>query len=398
MGKNLAEMADPRDVTGPLPRVPREAAEIRRRGEELLDDVAARSRADLRARLNRLRAAAPLIAQAALAAGIAWYLATRVSDEASPPFFAPVAAVVSLGAALGQRLRRTVELVLGVALGVGVADLLIAQIGSGTAQLVLVVALAMSAAVLLDGGQLLVIQAANSSVLVATLVPPDGGLGGVDRFRDALIGGAVGLVIGLFLLPLDPLAVARRATLPVTEALSGGLADVAAALRTRDHDAGLASLTTLRGTDPLVRTMTTAVATSDEIARIAPVRWRARDRFSSYADAAPQLDLAVRNARVLARRATVLLRSGQPFPPQLADAVSALAEGARAVGPLLGGSGEARAARRLLVDAYATARGAQGPDSPVVELVLIAQIRSTAYDLLRATGLNRVDTLALIDG
>lgn len=392
-------MADPRDVTGPLPRVPREAAEIRRRGEELLDDVAARSRADLRVRLGRLRAAAPLIGQAALGAGIAWYLASRVSDAAEPPFFAPVAAVVSLGAALGQRLRRTVELVLGVALGVGVADLLIAQIGSGTAQLVLVVALAMSAAVLLDGGQLLVIQAANSSVLVATLVPADGGgLGGVDRFRDALIGGVVGLVIGLFLLPLNPLAVARRATVPVTEAMARGLDGVAAALRAGDHDAGLASLRALRGADPLVRAMTTAVATSEEIARIAPVRWRARDRFSAYADAAPQLDLAVRNARVLARRATVLLRSAQPVPTGLADAVSALAAGARTVGAQLGEPTEPRAARRLLVDAYATARGAQGPDTPVLELVLIAQIRSTAYDLLRATGLNRVDTLALIDG
>lgn len=392
-------MADPRDVTGPLPRVPRDAAEIRRRGEELLDDVAARSRADLRARLVRLRAAAPLIGQAALGAGIAWYLATQVSDEAEPPFFAPVAAVVSLGAALGQRLRRTVELVLGVAVGVGIADLLISQIGSGTAQLVLVVALAMAAAVVLDGGQLLVIQAANSSVLVATLVPvDDSGLGGLDRFRDALIGGLVGLVIGLFLLPLNPLAVAKRATVPVTEALARGLADVAAALRAVDHDAGLASLTTLRATDPLVRVMTTAVATSEEIARIAPVRWRARDRFSAYADAAPQLDLAVRNARMLARRATVLLRSNEPFPPDLADAVSALADGARLVGELLGEPAEPRAARRRLVDAYATARGAQDPHSPMVVLVLIAQIRSTAYDLLRATGLNRVDTLALIDG
>ena len=215
-------MVDPRDVTGPLPRVPREAAEIRRRGEELLEDVAVRSRADLRTRLGRLRTAAPLIAQAALAAGIAWYLANRISDDPDPPFFAPIAAIISLGAALGQRLRRTLELVLGVALGVGVADLLIAQIGSGTAQLVLVVALAMSAAVLLDGGQLLVIQAATSSVLVATLVPADGSLDGVDRFRDALIGGAVGIVIGLFLLPLNPLAVAKRATLPVTEVWPAG--------------------------------------------------------------------------------------------------------------------------------------------------------------------------------
>lgn len=391
-------MADPRDVTGPLPRVPREAAEIRRRGEELLDDVAARSREDLRARLNRLRIAAPLIGQAALAAGIAWYLANQVSDDPDPPFFAPVAAVISIGSALGQRLRRTLELVFGVALGVGVADLLIDQIGSGTAQLVLVVALAMSAAVLLDGGQLLVIQAATSCVLVATLVPADGSLGGVDRFRDAMIGGAVGIVIGLVLLPLNPLAVAKRATLPVTDGLAGGLDDVAAALRTRDHDAGLASLSRLRGMDPVVASMKTAVATSEEIARFAPVRWRTRDRFGAYSDAAPQLDYAVRNGRVLARRSTVMLRAGQDFPPELADAVTALADAARSVGAFLSEPADPQVTRRLLVNAYATARGVQGPQTSVLVLVLIAQIRSVAYDLLRATGLDRVDTLALLDG
>ncbi len=389
---------DPRDVTGPLPRVPREAAEIRRRGEELLEDVAARSRADLRTRLGRLRTAAPLIAQAALAAGIAWYLANRISDDSDPPFFAPIAAVISLGAALGQRLRRTLELVLGVALGVGVADLLIAQIGSGTAQLVLVVALAMSAAVLLDGGQLLVIQAATSSVLVATLVPADGSLGGVDRFRDALIGGAVGIVIGLFLLPLNPLAVAKRATLPVTDGLAGGLEQVAAALRARDLDAGRESLTRLRGMDRLVASMTTAVATSEELARFAPVRWRTRDRFGAYTDAAPQLDYAVRNSRVLARRATVLLRTEQNFPPELADAVAALAGASRSVGRQLTEPTDPRESRRLLVDAYATARGAQQPDAGMAVLVLIAQVRSVVYDLLRAGGLNRVDALALLDG
>src|SRR2546427_8910001 len=47
------------------------------------------------------------------------------------PFFAPVAAVVCLGTTLGQRLRRTIELIVGVGLGVGVGDLLISAIGTG---------------------------------------------------------------------------------------------------------------------------------------------------------------------------------------------------------------------------------------------------------------------------
>lgn len=395
-------MVDPRDVTGPLPRVPRASDDIRRRGEELLEDVAARSRANVRTRVGRLKIAAPLIAQSAVAAGIAWFLAQHIgelfNDDAPPPIFAPVAAVVSLGSALGQRLRRTVELVIGVALGVGIGDLLIEVIGSGTWQLALIVALAMTAAVLLDGGQLLVIQAATSSVLVATVVTPDGSLGGVDRFRDTLVGGAVGMAVALLLLPLNPLAVAQRAVKPVTEGLAAGLDAVGKALRDHDIDAGLAALTATRALEAQVGTMKTAVDTSEEIARVAPMRWRSRDRFGVYSEAAPQLDYAVRNGRVLARRATVLLRGQDACPPQLIDAVLALGEAVRAVGAELGEAGEPTGSRRKCVEAYAFARGAQQPDSPVMHLVLIAQIRSIAYDLLRATGLNRVDALALLDG
>ena len=42
------------------------------------------------------------------------------------PFFAPIAAVVSLGTSYGQRLRRVAEVTLGVAIGVFVGDLLTA--------------------------------------------------------------------------------------------------------------------------------------------------------------------------------------------------------------------------------------------------------------------------------
>ncbi len=65
------------------------------------------------------------------------------------PFFAPIAAVVSLNGA--RRMRRAVELVVGVSVGVGVGDLLISVIGSGPWQIGLVVALAMTTAVWLDG-------------------------------------------------------------------------------------------------------------------------------------------------------------------------------------------------------------------------------------------------------
>ncbi|HEX3826405.1 MAG TPA: FUSC family protein [Sporichthyaceae bacterium] len=391
-------MIDRRDVTGPLPRVPRDAAEIRRRGEVLLDEVAARSRADLRARLARLRIAAPLIAQSAVAAGGAWYLARLIGRGSGPPFFAPVAAVVSIGSALGQRLRRTVELVLGVSLGVGIGDVIARAIGNGTAALVVIVALAMAAAVLLDGGQLLVMQAGTSSVLVATLLPSGGGIAGLDRCGSALIGGGVGILVSLVLMPLNPLRVARAAVDPVLDGTSRGLEATADALAAADTDAGLAALHDLRALNPAIVQMSTALATCAEIARVAPIRWRSRDRFESYATAAPQLDYAVRNARVLARRATVLLRTEHSCPPQLVESVRLLAQATRRVGAWLGEGTEPRECRGLLVETFAQARAATRPDSPEAVIVMIAQLRSVAYDLLRATGLDRVQALELLEG
>jgi uncharacterized membrane protein YgaE (UPF0421/DUF939 family) len=385
------------EVTGPLPRVPRDAAEIRRRGEALLDEMTERSRADVRTRLARLRMAAPLIMQAAVAAGLSWRLALWIGAGSGPPFFAPVAAVVSVGFAIGQRLRRTVELVIGVSLGVGLADLLIRGIGNGTAQLMLVVALATAAAVLLDGGQLLVTQAATSSVLVVVLVPAHHGVAGLDRCVNALIGGAVGMAVGLLLLPLNPITLARRTTLPVTQGMADGLAATAAALRSADVDAAMAALAALRGMTAKVTAMTNAVATSDEIARIAPMRWHVRERFGGYVEAAPQLDYAVRNSRVLARRSTVVLRLGHVVPPALAEAVASLAGAARSLGEELGSEREPTISRHLLLDAYATARGSLAPDTPQTVVVVIAELRAVVYDLLRATGLNRVDALALLD-
>jgi len=154
-------------------------------------------RDELMRRLSRWRSTAVPIVQAALAAGLSWLVAVHVVDHRAP-FFAPVAAVVCLGMTLGQRLRRTIELIVGVGLGVGVGDLLISAIGTGPWQIALVVALAMSVAVLLDGGAVITGQAAVSAILVATLCLP-GATSGVNRLVDGLIGGATGLlVVGLF--------------------------------------------------------------------------------------------------------------------------------------------------------------------------------------------------------
>src|SRR6185436_15107834 len=130
---------------------------LSQRGEVLLDEAADRSRTGVRRRKESLLAAARPILHTSVAAALAWFVATEVVGH-HRPFFAPVAAVVTLGLTLGQRRRRALEVAVGVAVGIGIADALVIAIGTGTLQVAVVVALAMTAALLLGGGPLLATQ------------------------------------------------------------------------------------------------------------------------------------------------------------------------------------------------------------------------------------------------
>src|SRR3712207_3857441 len=112
-----------------------------------------------RSGIYRLRGGWWQILQTAVAAGAAWFLAILILGHERPEF-APIAAVISLGLAVGQRSRRVVELTIGVAFGVAIADLLVSVIGAGPVQSGIVVALAMVVAVFLGRGDLGVNEAA----------------------------------------------------------------------------------------------------------------------------------------------------------------------------------------------------------------------------------------------
>lgn len=99
---------------------------------------------------ERLRTYLIVAVQAGLAAGLSWTLAHTLLHNPQP-LFAPAAAVGTIAAAIGNRVRRTVELLVGVILGVLAGDLIIQLIGSGPVQTGLVVALAISVAVVFRG-------------------------------------------------------------------------------------------------------------------------------------------------------------------------------------------------------------------------------------------------------
>ncbi len=104
------------------------------------------------------RCVAALVVQTGLAAGLSWFVAVHLFGHRTP-LFAPVAAIVCIDMALGQRLRRAIELIVGASPGVGVGALLISAIGKGPWQIGVVVALTTSGAVLVDGRAVINVQA-----------------------------------------------------------------------------------------------------------------------------------------------------------------------------------------------------------------------------------------------
>jgi uncharacterized membrane protein YgaE (UPF0421/DUF939 family) len=365
-----------------------------------VSDGAAGWRAGLAARLGpapeRLRAAGWPVAQTALAAGAAYLIAEQVFGY-SRPFYAGVATVISLGVSPGQRPRRAIELTAGVAVGTAVADLLVLGLGTGSLQLVLVIALAMAVGVALGGGTILVNQAAVAAILVVTLTPPDGGVIVLDRFVQALIGGTTGLLVGQVLFPVDPLRRSARMARPLFRELGAVFTATANALGAGDLARAEAALEDARALDGRVRGLLDTVDAAMETARSAPLRRSARDQLADQRTIAEQIDLAVRNARSLARGAVAVLRHNRSAPRGLSEAVAELAYAVEALGEAFEDPEQIGEARRQAT-AAALRASAVLDDLTAVRLgVVIGHVRATAVDLLRGTGLDLQEALTAVD-
>jgi uncharacterized membrane protein YgaE (UPF0421/DUF939 family) len=369
-----------------LRRRTRDAPTLSDRAAPLIEEATERSRVSWGTRVERLRLAWRSILQASVAAAIAWLIATEVLGHPRP-FFAPVSAIITLGITVGQRPQRAAEVAIGVALGIAVADLLVMEIGTGTAQLALVVGLATSAAIFLGSGQMLATQAAVSAALVATLQPPTDGFS-FARFTDALVGGGVALVINAVLLPARPLDLMRRASAPLLEELASVLDDVAVAVERRERELAVAALARARSIDEFAARFDDAVEISRETTRYAPPRRRARGAVESYADAAARIDLAVRNVRVLARGVIRALSLDENVPPEIAESLRDLAAAVRALPDALDDEGAAAAVHDPAVRAAAEATLVLERTGNMSVSVIVGQIRSTAADLLAATGMS----------
>src|SRR5918997_1058198 len=208
------------------------------------------ARRHLRTARLRLRGSMLPIVQNAIAAVAAWSLAVALLPDPRPAF-AAIAAVIAVGVTHGERAGRALQLVGGVVLGITVASLLISVIGTGAWQIGVLVVLAMATAMVLGGGELLVVESAVSAILLVALDPGAAEGFSPNRILEGAIGGGVALIVSSVIFPPDP------------------------------------ALVDPRGIDELIRSVEDEVSTGRETARFTPPRRSSRALLDRYARSMP---------------------------------------------------------------------------------------------------------------
>lgn len=341
--------------------------------------------------VRRLRERWVLIAQIGVAVLVAWLVAKNVLGHPTP-FFAPVTAILCLGLTYGQRLRRMAEVTIGVAIGVLVGDLVVLVLGTGAWQMALVVVLAMSIAVVLSSGQLLVIQAGVQAVFIVALVADQSAA--LSRWLDALVGGVVALVIGA-VAPTSPVNRPRAVAARTVREVSSTLRDVVAALRRRDRALADAALRQSRGLEDQVAELRTAAAEGVAVVRQSPLLRSHAPMARAGSDLVTPLDRCVRNLRVLARRASVAVARDEVVPERYVDLVSALADAADDLARILDEHATPSAARAVL-ERVAGLSARVDPGAGLSAEMIRGQVRSMVVDLLVVAGLDDDEALQLV--
>lgn len=281
----------------------------------------------VRAALARIRLSWSPIAQAALAAAVAWFIADRVLDHPQP-FFAPIAAAIAMSTTRVRRSARIVQLVVGVLLGIAIGEGLKAALGTSAVALGVIVFAAFAAAVMsgigfVGEGMLFANQTAASAILVVTLSRH--GAGG-ERAVDALVGGGVALFFAVLVFPTEPLSLLADAERRVLLSLADTLRGAAGFLAT-DADPPAGWLHARRSdAHTQLGLLDSSRVTARASVRIAPLRWRLRSVVASELSRLTQIDALVDSAVGLARAATRGPSAGDDPPEVLQRGIGLLGD------------------------------------------------------------------------
>ena len=325
-----------------------------------------------RARGNLGRGTVGQLVQAAVAAGISWELALQLPNHGQP-FFAPIAAAIALGAERGTRGRQAIRMMTGVSVGIVIGALVLAAAGAGWWQIIVGTLVAFVVTTGAGASQMVRNQAAASAILIVALHRPGSHLA-LQRLEDALIGGAVAVVIARFLLPIDPIPLVRDEARNLREQLAAALEDAARALARVDRERADRAVERIWNIDD--HALVQSLLTAREVTRAAPRRRPMRRRVEKLGELYRELEASVYDAHAIATGVVRLAASDEPAPSAAVAAIEAAAAAVKAIEP--------SEAREAAVEAHDAARSLREADSSLGAAVVAHGVVGVADHTLRA--------------
>jgi uncharacterized membrane protein YgaE (UPF0421/DUF939 family) len=330
--------------------------------------------------LQRVVADAWPLLQGTAAATAAWVLAKYVFDHPQP-FFAPIAALIALNTALGERGLNALRLLQGVVLGIVVGEVVLATLAAGYGSMALAILVATAAARALGGTRIVIAQAAVAAILTVAVADAEAG---VERLTDALIGAGVALVFSQLLFSPEPLALLRRSETALLARMADGLALTARALDEDDDEVAERAIVELRDLPDELVELRRARRASVRVARRTLVGRSQRAPVVQENENADHLDLLGTSCLLLARVARSLNTDERRMLARsvrdLAGALAALA------GDLGDRETRQRAANRAFEVATALVGSDPRPDSTLAAGVIATRV--LAIDVMVFAGID----------
>jgi uncharacterized membrane protein YgaE (UPF0421/DUF939 family) len=343
-----------------------------------------RRRFDTAAAWTRARDALPPVLQITIAA-IASYAFAHYVVGHQQPLIAAIVVISALGFVRDARPLRILETVLGMTLGIALAELLLLGFGSGVAQYAIALALTMLVARFLSPTASFAVAAAVQCSLVMLTPIPAGGP--FTRTVDALIGGAFAL-LATVLIPRDPGKAATRAGRRLLAEHDGILAELSAALRGGSVELATQALERARATEPLTAAWSDSVESGLAIARLSPFLRRRRFDLVRQAAMVASIELCTRSLRVVARRAAYVTRDGVARPA-VADLLARVRVSMALIADSLTDVSQQPVARQSLIEVARHLDPAEmAPEGDFADRNLVQGMRPYIVDALASTGMD----------
>ncbi len=279
--------------------------------------------------------------EAGVAAGVAWWVAGLILGV-DRPLYAPVAAVVVVGAGYSRRITRVGAMLGGMAIAVAVSEIGVRLVGSGPLQISALTAAAILVARMVADEQLTVLYAGlNAAILVAI-----GGDGWVpDRVVEGLIGAGSAYVLVYLLLPPRPDAWVKRAMRDQVDTARDNLEWASRALRAASSDHGRRAERRSERIDRNVERLDDSIDFSREVSRLSPWRRRRIGETEELIERASGLQSILRDTTVVVRLASRYAVAHDEPDPHLAGALDAHAGALRSMLAMITGDGDVDAVR-----------------------------------------------------